>query len=120
MKFLLLMSEPDHFARWDAASEAEQSAVFDSFRAFSAAVRERGELLVGEALAPGDEARTLRPGPDRPVTDGPYAETVEQVGGLYIVDLPDRDTAVDVARLLPRHVHDRVAPDRARRRLRSA
>jgi len=110
VKFLLLMSEPDHFARWDAASEAEHSAVFESFRAFSAAVRERGELLVGEALAPGDEARTVRPGPDRRVSDGPYAETVEQVGGLYLVELPDRETAVDVARLLPHQYTIEVRP----------
>jgi len=110
MKFLVLMSEPDHFTRWHASTEAEQSAVFDSFRAFTAAVRERGDLILGEALAPEGEARTLRPGPDRPVTDGPYAKPVEQMGGLYLVELPDRETAVDVARLLPPQYTIEVRP----------
>ena len=35
------------------------------------------------------------------VTDGPYAETVEQLGGFYLVELPDLDAAVEAARLLP-------------------
>ena len=35
------------------------------------------------------------------MTDGPFAETVEQLGGFFLVDLPDLDTAVEIARLLP-------------------
>jgi hypothetical protein len=102
MKFLVLMAEADHFANWDAASEAEQQAVFDCFRAFDEAVLAAGgELVGGEALTRPAEARTLRPGADRVVTEGPYAETVEQLGGFYLVDLPDLDAAVEAARLLP-------------------
>ena len=107
MRFLVLMAEEDHFLRWDRSTDAERQAVFDCFRAFTDAVRERGSVLGGEALASAAEARTLRPGPgpgpgsDRSVTEGPYAETVEQTGGFYLVELPDRDTAVELARLLP-------------------
>jgi hypothetical protein len=36
------------------------------------------------------------------VTEGPFAETVEQVGGFYLIDVPDMDTAVELAALLPR------------------
>ncbi|MCW2794639.1 YciI family protein [Nocardioides sp.] len=101
MKFLVLMAEAEHFARWDAATDDERQAVFDCFRAFTEAVRERGSVLGGEALAAPTEARTLRPGPGRAVTEGPYAETVEQTGGFYLVELPDRDAAVELAELLP-------------------
>jgi hypothetical protein len=67
-----------------------------------AAVEERGAVLGGEALGGPDGARTLHPGAaDRPVTEGPFAETVEQLGGFYLVELPDLDTAVDLCRLLP-------------------
>jgi len=102
MKFLVLMAEADHYATWDASSEAEQQAVFDCFRAFDEAVAARGgEVVGGEALTRPTEARTLRPGSDRAVTEGPYAETVEQLGGFYLVELPALGDAVEAARLLP-------------------
>lgn len=44
------------------------------------------------------------------MTDGPYAETVEHLGGLWIVDLPDLDTAVEVTRLLPAEYSLEVRP----------
>ena len=99
MRFLVLMAEEDHFDRWEAASEQEQQAFFDGLAAFTAAVRERGEVLFGEALDRPERAVTLR-GRTR-TTDGPYAETVEQVGGFYVVDLPSQELAVETARLLP-------------------
>jgi hypothetical protein len=101
VKFLVLMAEEDHFSRWDAADETERQAVVECFMAFDAAVKERGTILAGEALAPPSEARTVHPGPGRAVTYGPYAETVEQTGGFYLVDLPSHEVAVEVAALLP-------------------
>jgi len=91
------MAEEDHFDRWEAASQEQQQAFFDGLAAFTAAVQERGRVLLGEALARPDQAVTVRGGA---VTAGPYAETVEQVGGFYLVDLPTRELAVDAARLL--------------------
>ena len=58
-------------------------------------------MQAGAGTRPRRGARTLGPGDDRVVTDGPYAETVEQLGGFYLVDLPDLDAAVGAARLLP-------------------
>jgi hypothetical protein len=103
-RFLILMAEDDHFARWDAADDALRERVFADFRAFTAAVRERGRFRGGEALAHPQTARTLRPDGDsgQQVTEGPYAETVEQLGGFYLVELPDLATALEVAALLPR------------------
>jgi hypothetical protein len=44
------------------------------------------------------------------VTDGPFAETVEQIGGFYVIDLPDLETAVECAKLLPREHRVEVRP----------
>jgi hypothetical protein len=102
-RFLILMAEDDHFARWEAAGGAEQERVLAAYRAFIEAVRARGRFRGGEALAHPEKALTLRPdGEGRIVTRGPYAETVEQLGGYYLVELPDLDTAVELASLLPR------------------
>jgi hypothetical protein len=110
MKFLVLMAEEDSWNRWNALSDGEQQEVFDRFTAFTKEVEERGSVLAGEALDRPEMARTVRPGPDRPVTDGPFAETVEQLGGFWLVDLPDLDTAIAAARLLPEAYSVEVRP----------
>lgn len=114
-RYLLLMAEADHFAKWDAADEALQSRVFADFAAFGAAVRARGAICGGEALSDAATARTVRAGPEgaRPVTDGPFAETVEQLGGFYLIDVPDQATALELAALLPREydIEVRECPD---------
>jgi hypothetical protein len=110
MKFLVLMAEEDSWNRWNALSDGEQQEVFDRFTAFTKEVGVRGSVLAGEALDRPEMARTVRPGPDRPVTDGPFAETVEQLGGFWLVDLPDLDTAIAAARLLPAAYSVEVRP----------
>ena len=104
------MTEPDHFAKWDAADDRHRERVFADFRAFTAAVRERGSVVAGEALGHPATARTLRPGADRTVTDGPFAETVEQLGGFYLVDLPEDVDATALAALLPHEYAIEVRP----------
>ena len=87
MSFLVLLTEDDPDA-WDRATEAEREIVMDAHRAFDKAVRERGKMLGGEAIAGTETARTLRTvGGVRQVVDGPYAETVEQLGGFYVIDV---------------------------------
>jgi hypothetical protein len=112
MKYLVLMAEEDAFEKWAARSEAEQAEHFACFERFSEAVAARGTMLGGEGLDRPETARTVRPGDGarRPVTEGPYAETVEQLGGFFLVDLPDLDTAVELARLLPAPYHVEVRP----------
>jgi hypothetical protein len=60
-------------------------------------------MLAGEALTGVATATTLRPDGDgrRVVTDGPYAETAEQLGGFYVVEAPDLDTMTELCALLP-------------------
>jgi hypothetical protein len=102
MKFVVLMAEEDPEA-WDRATQAERDEVFDRHRSFDKAVREAGEMLGGEALALPKEAVTLRPGRgrERLVTEGPYAEVAEQLGGFYLLDVDSVEIALDLVRLLP-------------------
>lgn len=111
MKFVVLMAEEDPEA-WDRATQEYRDEVFDRHRSFDKAVRERGEMVAGEALALPKEAVTLRPGTgrDRLVTEGPYAETVEQLGGFYLIDVESVETALDLVRLLPESYTIEVRP----------
>lgn len=71
--------------------------------AWSASVAEAGAAVVaGEALAPSTTATAVRINGDTPVvTDGPFAETKEAVGGFYVIDAPDLDVALALARTMP-------------------
>jgi hypothetical protein len=103
VKFVVMMAEENSAEAWAALSEAERDEAMAAMGAFHEAVEQRGSVVAGEALDDAGTARTVHPGAgaDRKVTEGPYAETVEQVGGLWIVDLPDMDTAVELVRMLP-------------------
>lgn len=100
MRYLLLLAhEP---GGWEQADEAEQQAYFDAHHAFEAYVTEHGKHLGSAALADTDVATTVRHQDGRTVvTDGPFVETAEIVGGYYDVELPDLDTAIAAAALLP-------------------
>jgi hypothetical protein len=101
VRYLVLLAESDPDA-WERADEAQRSAVFAAHRAFDAAVAARGSVVSGEALAGVDTATTLRAVDGRrTVTDGPFADTVEQIGGFYVIDVPDLDVAIEVCGLLP-------------------
>jgi len=110
VRFLVLMAEQDHFDTWERADDATRERVYADFRAFSEAVRSRGSIVAGDALDRPATARTVRPGADRAVTDGPFAETVEQLGGFYLIDVPGLDAAVELAALLPREYTVEVRP----------
>lgn len=100
-RYLVLMAEADPSA-WDRATEPARQEVMRRHAVFDRAVRERGRVVAGEALAGVGTATTLRPdGDSRVVTDGPFAETVEQLGGFYLIDVDDLDAAVQLCQLLP-------------------
>jgi hypothetical protein len=110
MRFLVLLTETDHFAKWEAADDDYRQRCFDDYNAFADGVRSRGSIVLGDALDRPQSARTVQPAPGRAVTEGPYAETVEQLGGFYVIDVPDLDTAVELAGLLPREYTIEVRP----------
>ncbi len=102
--FVLLVGEGSESGPWDELTPDQQQQEMAKHGAFSEACDERTgvEMLGGEALGDGSMATTLRTsGGELTVTDGPYAEAAEQIGGFYIVDAPDIDTLIDLCRILP-------------------
>ena len=97
---------------WSSATPQVRQSYVDAHDAFQHYVDEHGAQLGSAALGDADTATTLRAGADgaRIVTDGPFAELTEQIGGYYDVELPDLDAAIAAARLLPRAYTVEVRP----------
>lgn len=88
---------------WAALSAEEQAAVFARHHEFSQALEARGHQVTGGAeLAHSRGARTIRTDADghHTVTEGPYAETVEQLSGFYLVTSDDLDDLLEVCTIL--------------------
>ena len=77
------------------------------------AARPGVEILSDAPLGDGSMATTLRTrGGEMTITDGPFAEAAEQIGGYYLVDAPDLDTVIELCRILPAYDIDiRSVPD---------
>lgn len=88
---------------WTGATEEERAAMHAAHTAFDEAARSRGALLGGEALTGAASTTTMRRGPDgsQVLTDGPFAETTEQLGGFYLLEAPDLDQVTALCGLLP-------------------
>ena len=106
MKFVCLgYIEPGKFERM---SERERNAFVDGCFTYDDALRRNGHFAGGEALQPASTAATLRFRDGKVwVTDGPYAETKEQIGGILILEADDLDHAV---RLMSEHPGVRAGP----------
>jgi hypothetical protein len=100
MKFLLMIHAAEE--TWHELSDQEQEAARDRYRAFAAAARERGGLVRAGELQPTTSATTVRVVDGQTlVSDGPYAETREALGGFFLVEAPSIDDAVELAKHLP-------------------
>ena len=86
-------------AAWAARSAADRAVTMQAHETFSRALAERGHTVTaGEELTPSRGGRVARRvGDGFEVTDGPYAETVEQLGGFYVVESDDLDDLVQIA-----------------------
>ena len=97
-RYVFLMYDAEDF--YDTADE---QAVVDEMRLheeFMEAVRAAGASVVGgEALQPSSTASTVRG--DALVTDGPFADTKEALGGFYVIEAPDLDVALRLAKICP-------------------
>jgi hypothetical protein len=87
-------------SRWQGLSDDEREEVYSRHRAFAAVA---GAKLVGGAeLAPTQAATTVRVrGGELLITDGPFAETKEQLGGFYVLSCEDLDEATELASQIP-------------------
>ena len=104
MKFVVLLMADGEEKPFDQLTEDEQGALMQRFDDFdqACAAREGVQILAGEALHDRDAAATVRTrGGQISVTDGPYAEAVEGLGGFYLIEVPDRDVLVELLAVLP-------------------
>ena len=105
MKFICLGYYDE--TKWRAMSEAEQKSLMEECFDYDDVLRKGGHFGGGEALQPTHTAATLRSkGGKITVTDGPYAETKEQIGGILILEAKDRNQAVE---LMSKHPGMRIS-----------
>lgn len=90
-KYVVLI--PGNESTWEARPQAEKDQVFAAHAEFARLLAERGHTFVeGAELVPSSRAKIVRGSlDDVTVTDGPYAETAEQLTGFYVVDTDDLD-----------------------------
>jgi hypothetical protein len=100
MQYLLLIYEDEK--NWVNATEADGAATLAAYAKYTADLRAAGVLKAGEALQPIATATTVRVRNGRTTTtDGPFAETKEQLGGFYLIEVADLDEALKWAAALP-------------------
>ena len=98
MKVLALIYGDE--SRWDDLSDKQRAETYDRYRAFAAVAA--AKILDGAELAPTSAATTVRVRDgETVVTDGPFAETKEALGGFFLLDCPDLDDAAGVAAQIP-------------------
>ncbi len=96
MKYALLIYGDEKV--WEARDGDERQANDERHARYMETLRSRGAMAGGEELTRSAAATTVRGGS---VTDGPYAETAEQLGGFYLIEAADLDEAIELARQLP-------------------
>ena len=95
---------------WESATEEEQKAMMDECFAYDDQLRKDGHFVGGEALQGSQNAATIRwRNNNVSVTDGPFAETKEQIGGIMILEANDLNHAI---RLLSNHPSVRLLRER--------
>jgi hypothetical protein len=100
MKYLCLIYDDE--SRWATMPQAEAEAMMGEYFAFTEAIRKSGQYIAGEALQPVQTATTVRVRNGKlSTTDGPFAETKEQLGGYYLIEAKDLNDAIQVASRIP-------------------
>jgi hypothetical protein len=100
MQYLCLIYDDE--TNWGSMPEDERNAVFAEYGTFTESIKESGNYVAGDALQPTSTATTVRVrNGETLVTDGPFAETKEQLGGYYLVEAKDVDEALKIAERIP-------------------
>ena len=100
MQYLLLIYGEE--SRWEKISDKERDTILQEYMQFSRDIATSGHLRGGNELHPTTKATSVRlRNGKRVVTDGPFAETKEALGGYYLIDARDLDHALDIAKLCP-------------------
>src|SRR5258708_11133952 len=83
-------------------SEAEKGKVWGEYMSFTKSIKDKGQMVAGDALQPTSTATTVRVRDGKTAkTHGPFAETREQLGGYYLVEAKDLDEACAIAARIP-------------------
>lgn len=107
MQYLAMIYGPE--GRWEALSDDERSAVYARYSAFADEAREAGVLADGAELAATASATTVRVRDGETlVTDGPFVEAKEALGGYFLLECESIDDAVDWAAKIPGADHGAI------------
>jgi len=94
---------------WSSMSKPDAEQMYAEYRKYSEDLARAGVIRGGSELKPTSTATTVRVrGGKRQVTDGPFAETKEQLGGYFLVEVDDLDTAIELASKIPGARHGSV------------
>ena len=100
MRYMLLIYSPESY--WQTISEQERGKIYQEYLDFTASIKRSGHWLAGDPLERTAEATTVRVRDGKPLsTDGPFAETREQLGGYYIIEAKNLDEATAIAERVP-------------------
>jgi len=100
MQYLLLIYGVE--SNWTSRPQAEKEKVYGEYMAYQNRIKKNGNYIAGEALQPVATATTVRVKDGKTLsTDGPFAETREQLGGFYMVEAKDLDEAIALAAGIP-------------------
>ena len=100
MRYMLLIYSKE--AQWAAMTEEQRGKVYGEYMAFTDSIKKSGRHLAGDPLSPTSSATTVRIRDGKTLTtDGPFAETHEQLGGYYIVEAKDLDEATAIGSRVP-------------------
>jgi hypothetical protein len=100
MKYVLLVYGSEK--AWAAMSQEEQGRVYNEYMGLTEEFKKSGKMLACEPLDPTSTATTVRVRDGKSVsTDGPFADTKEQLGGLYVIDAKDLNEAMAWAAKIP-------------------
>ena len=100
MQYLLMIYENENVMN-DMAPEA-RGAMFAEYNTFTQDIVKSGHFKAGDALQPVATATSVRVKDGKTITtDGPFAETKEQLGGYYLVEAADLDEAIGIAARIP-------------------
>ncbi len=100
MKYLCLIYEDEKM--WEKLPKEESDAIMGEYNTFTEDIGKSGHLVGGEALQPTATATTVRVRNGKvSTTDGPFAETKEQLGGYYLIEAKELNDAIQVAARIP-------------------
>ena len=104
MQYMLLIYDDEQ--QWQRLSDEERGAIIGEYFRFTDDLRQRGAYVAGDPLQPTATATTVRGEGGRTlISDGPFAETKEQLGGYYLIEAADLDEAIAWATKMP-HMPD--------------